>query len=358
MSVGENIKISDKGTFNFTRYLEKKLLQKIVQILNLPFSTFSGYVTSGATEANIYAMWIARGWAQKLKNNKIYWIIPGNAHYSIAKALRLLGIDDNGNNIVIGVKTDSIGEANYKEIIEHIKKIRDSSNDPIILPLTVMTTECGAIDPIKEIDKFIIGSNFNNIFLHIDAAFSGFLLPFLDEYKNIFSIKSLYSISVDFSKTMGGPSASGAIIFRSGLEDHVITHAPYLSDNTDQTLSGSRKGADVIAMYSILSINDASNIKKDILNAIEKAHFLVKELSAIGFIKLLYEPTLNYIVFYLTDTSKDKEEKIRKVLKSYAISSSMVKVGGTEKELFKIITRKNHTYKNINKLIGDLKSCS
>ena len=358
ISVSENIKISDKGTFNFTRYLEKKLLQKIVQILNLPFSTFSGYVTSGATEANIYAMWIARGWAQELKGNKIYWIIPDNAHYSVTKALRLLGVNDNSNNVIIDVKTDSIGEANYKEITEHIKKIRESSNDPIILSLTVMTTECGAIDPIKEIDKFIIDSNFNNIFFHIDAAFSGFLLPFIDEYKDIFSIKSLYSVSVDFSKTIGGPSASGAIIFRPGLENNVITHAPYLFDNTDQTLSGSRKGADVIAMYSILSINDASDIKKDILNAIEKSRFLAKAISSNSFIKLLHSPTLNYIVFYLINMSKEKEEKIRRVLKSYAISSSMVKVGDTEKELFKIITRKSHSYKNINKLIGDLKSCS
>ncbi len=358
ISASEDMKISDSGTFNFTRYLEKKLLQRIVQILNLPFSTFSGYVTSGATEANIYAMWIAREWAWELKGNKNYWIIPDNAHYSIAKALRLLGVYDSGNNEIIDIKTDSLGEASYEEIAEHIKKIRDNSNDPIILPLTVMTTECGAIDPVKEIDKFIIDSKFNNIFFHVDAAFSGFLLPFLEESKDVFSIKSLYSISVDFSKTIGGPVASGAIIFRPGLEEHVITHAPYLSDSADQTLSGSRKGADVIAMYSILSINDASDIKKDILNAIEKARFLAKAISTNSSIKLLYDSTLNYIVFYLTNTSKDKEEKIRKVLKSYAISSSMVKISGIEKEIFKIITRKDHSYKNINKLVSNLKSCN
>ena len=114
----------------------------------------------------------------------------------------------------------------------------------------------------------------------------------------------------------------------------------------------------MIAMYSILSINDASDIKKDILNAIEKSRFLAKAISSNSFIKLLHSPTLNYIVFYLINMSKEKEEKIRRVLKSYAISSSMVKVGDTEKELFKIITRKSHSYKNINKLIGDLKSCS
>lgn len=352
ISSDEEITISDKGTFNFTRYLEKRLLQKIVQLLKLSLSLFSGYVTSGATEANIYAMWIAREWAKSKNGNKTYWIVPDNAHYSIAKALNLLGVTRE----IIAIETDSLGRANYEGIISNIRKIREKGNDPIILPLTVMTTECGAIDPVIEINKFISGSKIDNIFFHVDAAFSGLLLPFLDEYKDVFSLQSLTSIGVDFSKTIGGPAASGAIIFRPGLEKYVITHAPYLSESTDQTLSGSRKGSDVIAMYSILSVNDFSDIKKDILDASKKAKFLASELSKIEFIKLFYKPTLNYIVFSLVISKKSREEKIRTVLKSYAISSSMVKVGSEQIELFKIITRKDHSYKNIEKLIKDLKS--
>ncbi len=353
ISPDEKIEISDRGTFNFTRYLEKRLLQKIVKFLRLPFLSFSGYVTSGATEANIYAMWVAREWA-KSKGNKTYWIVPENAHYSIAKALNLLGITRE----IIAIGTDSLGRANHGEIINTIKSVRSKGNDPIILPLTVMTTECGAIDPVLEIDKFISDSKIDNIFFHIDAAFSGLLLPFLDDHKNIFALESLSSISIDFSKTIGGPVASGALIFRSGLEQYVITPAPYLSDSIDQTLSGSRKGSDVIAMYSILSVNNPLDIKRDILDAIEKSKFLAEKLSKIKFIKLFYNPVLNYIVFSLNIPDGAREEKIRKTLKSYAISSSVVKIENEQKELFKIITRKDHSYKNIEKLVKDLKSIS
>ncbi len=167
----DNIQISNSGTFNFTRYLEKKLLQNIVQILKLPFSQFSGYITSGATEANIYAMWVAREWARskikELKSNKIHWIVSNNAHYSIRKALQLLDIYDNSNNELITIKTDSLGSANYEKITEHIKKIRDYGSNPIILPLTVMTTECGSIDPVTKINNFIVKSKFDNIFFHV-----------------------------------------------------------------------------------------------------------------------------------------------------------------------------------------------
>lgn len=359
ISVNENIKISHDGIFNFTRYLEKKLLQKIATILNLSFSPFSGYITSGGTEANIYAMWIAREWAKAknkvLKNSKTYWIIANNSHYSINKAINLLDINCNFNNEIIEIETDSIGSANYKKIIEHIQNIRNKGNDPIILPLTVMTTECGSIDPVREINNFISESKIDNIFFHIDAAFSGFLLPFLDEYKDIFSLNSLSSISVDFSKTIGGPVGSGAIILKAGLEENIVIHAPYLLGNSDQTLAGSRKGADVIAMYSLLLVNSDFDIKQDILNTIEKTQFLSKEMYAMDFIKLLYKPTLNYIIFYFVSIDKDRENKMRKILSSYSVSSSMVKIENVDKELFKIILRKDHSYKNIKKLINDLK---
>ncbi len=353
----KDIEISDNGTFNFTRYLEKKLLFKIVQMLKLPFKPFSGYITSGATEANMYAMWIAREWAKskKLKDSKVYWIIPDNAHYSIEKSLELMDVRRNPDNEIIQIETNALGDAKYEKIVEFIK---EHSSSPIILPLTVMTTECGAIDPVKQINDFIIQSKLDNIFFHVDAAFSGFILPFLNEYSSIFSLDSLTSISVDFSKTIGGNVGSGAVIFRAGLEEYVKIHASYLSTNADQTLTGSRKGSDVIAMYSILSVNSDFDIKKDILNAFKKTRFLVKEISKLNSIKLFYGPKLNYIVFSLNIESGTKGEKLRKILKSYAISSSMVKIEHKEQELFKIILRSDHSYKNIKKLINSLKTVS
>jgi len=361
ISKNDDIKISDSGTFNFTGYLEKKLLLQIRDILKLPFAIFSGYTTSGGTEANIYAMWIAREWATskvKEKDRKIYWIIPNNAHYSINKALNLLNIKNNSDNEIIAIKTDSLGRADWQQIIKSIKAVRERGNDPIILPLTAMTTECGSIDPIFELNDFINKSKFDNIFFHVDAAFSGFFLPFLKEYHNIFSLSSLFSITVDFSKTIGGTVGSGAVIFRVGLEEYANIDAPYLLGNSDKTLTGSRSGLDVIAMYSLLAINSEENIRNDILDALKKTSFLAKEILAIDFIKLFYEPKLNYIVFSLVNIEENKEEKIRKILASYSISSSIVGIEDKKEELFKIIIRNDHTYRNIKKLIKDLKSAT
>jgi len=356
----EDIKIYDSGTFNFTRFLEKKLLQNIVRTIKLPFSPFSGYITSGATEANVYAMWIAREWAKaKIKKSRVdktYWVIPDNAHYSIKKALHLLDIYNNPTNEVLAIETDLLGRASYERIIGYIKKIRENGNCSIILPLTVMTTECGSIDPVVEVNDFIVRSKFDNIFFHIDAAFSGLFLPFVCGYDNIFSLKSLSSISIDFHKTIGGPAGSGAIIFRAGLEKHVSTHVSYLFENTDQTLTGSRKGSDVIAAYSMLSVNNVSDIKKDVLEMLEKTLFFAKEFSSIDSVELLYKPKLNYIVFSLSNNIEERrKEKIRMILESYSITSSLVRMENCEKEIFKIIVRHDHVYKKMRKFIRDLK---
>lgn len=358
LSNENDIKISSDGTFNFTRYLEKELLFKIAKTLRLPFSSFSGYITSGGTEANMYSMWVAREWARtRIKDKKegrIYWIIPENVHYSIRKALQLLDVANNSENKIVKIETDSLGRADYKQIEESIVRIRKESDEPIILPLTAMTTECGSIDLILNVNEFISKSNINNVFFHIDAAFSGLFLPFVSGYEDIFSLKSLSSISVDFSKTFCGPVGSGAVIFKSGLENYAKINAPYLADGFDCTLTGSRRGLDVIAMYALLSTRGQADIQKEACDAIEKTTFLANEMLKIEFLQFLYDPKLNYIVFSIKNAGS-KDKKIREIFKSYSISPSIVRIDGRDVELFKIIIRSDHKYKNIRKLIRDLK---
>lgn len=363
VSISDKIPLKDLGTFNFTRYLENKLLQRVSEIMNLPFSAFSGYVTSGATEANIYAMWIAREWGGSIlraQNNGgfISWLIPNNAHYSIKKALKLLDIENHPHHKIVDIEIDSLGRARGDQIIEHITVMRQKDNHPIIILQTVMTTEFGSIDPVKDVDAFLNNSKFENIFFHIDAAFSGLLLPFIDEYKNVFSLLSLNSISIDFHKTMGGPVGCGSIIFRAGFEKYISLDVPYLGGNVDQTLSGSRSGLNVIEAYSILALYDAGSMQKEIANARGKTSFLAEKISKIHFIELLYPPRLNYIVFSLCNVSKEKEGRIRCILKSYSITSSSVIINGEMRDLFKIIVRKDHSIRNIRKLIFSLTSVS
>lgn len=351
MTADEHISLPTEGTFNFSRYLEKILLQKVVNLLNLPFSSFSGYVTTGATEATIYALWLAREWALKAlvdKSERITWLIPKNVHYSALKALTILGIAQSDAHTIEYVELDALGRTDLQQLEQ---KISAAQSTPIILVLTAMTTEYGLIDPITEIDTFIRNSGFKNIFFHVDAAFSGFLLPYVEEYKHFFNLPSLSSIALDFHKNLGGPVGSGAVIVRGGLERYAKVEARYLSDGADYTLTGSRKGADVLATWAILATNTYENRKKTYAKTFKKTKYLAEKLSVFPFIKLLYPPKFNYIVFTI---EREKKDLLGKLLKNFSITSSKVILNGNEVDLFKIIIRKDHSLRAINRLIKTL----
>ncbi len=353
----QELAIADSGTFNFSRYIEKKLLQKIVNILNLPFAEFSGYLTTGATEANIYSLWVAREWANKLvearSEKKIYWLIPKNVHYSIIKALRLLAIEGQQNNEVILIDLDQNGRANLQQIIQYVELAHTHEN-PVVLVMTAMSTEYGSIDPLKEVDQYIASAAIKNFHLHVDAAFSGFFLPFAKGYENIFSIQSLSSISLDFHKTIGGPVGVGAVVMRSGFEKFAKVEASYLKDGADFTLVGSRKGIDALAIYSIFDIYDIDDFKKEVAAMQTKTQFLANSLARLSFIRLYYEPTFNYIVFSLDNLSPDKELIIRKIFAKFSVSSSEVESDGKKISLFKIVIRQDHSVRLLRKFVLEL----
>ena len=78
------------------------------------------------------------------------------------------------------------------------------------------TTELGLVDDIPEISK--IAKSYG-VYLHVDAALGGFIIPFLN-YKNNnqlnfdFKCKGVSSITIDPHKMGLAPVPSGGIIFR------------------------------------------------------------------------------------------------------------------------------------------------
>jgi tyrosine decarboxylase/aspartate 1-decarboxylase len=79
------------------------------------------------------------------------------------------------------------------------------------------TTSLGLVDPIKEMGDIIED---NEIFFHVDAAFGGFILPFL-KYLNFqvplwdFSVPSVDSITADPHKMGFGIIPTGGIFLRN-----------------------------------------------------------------------------------------------------------------------------------------------
>ena len=149
-------------SFRSSARIEQEVIEMIADLLQLnkPYGTTS----SGGTESNILAMLAMRESMKKIKKPEI--IAPKTVHSSIDKAAWILGIK------LVKIGLDKQFKANTRLIENRI------SENSIGIIATAGTTYLGQIDPIDDIGLI---ARENRIPLHIDAAFGGFVIPFLDE---------------------------------------------------------------------------------------------------------------------------------------------------------------------------------
>lgn len=341
------------GTFNFSRYIEKRLIIDVAQFLNLKFKVLSGYFTAGGTESNIYSLWLARNWSDNKRrhNDVVEWIIPESAHYSVKKALNILGINNNHNHSITYIKRSRDYTIDASDIAAALTTKRLKSDAPIIVVLTIVDTEFGYLDPLNEIIAFIKRSNYKEIFIHVDACFSGIILPALQEYRNVFSYQEISTISIDFHKTFGAPMGSGMVLINNDYQVFSQIHAAYL-EHDDLTLLGSRSGTNVIITWALFVRQVQTKLwRKRVTHSIDLASFLYKSIKSIPYIKVIYPPFINYIVFKLDGLDEKQLDKTKRLLREYSITASNYQ----GQDFYKIITTDYIGKKTLKNLISELR---
>ena len=155
--------LGDPGLFRGTKSIEDKTIAIIGELLNLDKAY--GNIVTGGTEANIMAIRAARNYARNHKGiTKGEIIIPKSAHFSFKKAADLMDLKIVEANL----------DENYKIDVESVKN--KITGNTIAIVGIAGTTELGLVDPIGELSEIAVK---NDIYLHVDAAFGGFSIPFL-----------------------------------------------------------------------------------------------------------------------------------------------------------------------------------
>jgi len=228
--------LGDPELFPGTKQIESKLIQFIKELLNAPKNA-TGQIVSGGTEGNITAMWIA-----KKHSDKREIILSKSAHFSFQKIASLMDM-----KLVTVPLT--------KEYTMDATKITDkiTKNTAAILGIAG-STELGTIDPIPELSDICYDEN---IFLHVDAAFGGFVIPFLkkigyDVSEFNFKLKGVSSISVDSHKMGYSAVSLGTLIIQeSKWLDQISVDSPYISVKKHAGILGTRSGGPVAAAYAV-----------------------------------------------------------------------------------------------------------
>ncbi|MEM2146056.1 MAG: tyrosine decarboxylase MfnA [Candidatus Jordarchaeaceae archaeon] len=279
--------LGDPGLFQGAQEIEVEVIKMLGKLLNNPESW--GYIVSGGTEANIVAMRIARNIGRsKGKSVTPEVIIPETAHISFDKAADLMGLR------LIRIPVDQ----EYKVKISEVKKA--ISNKTIAIVGIAGTTALGTIDPIEELSEI---ATENNLYLHIDAAFGGMVIPFLERMgykvpKFDFRNEGVCSITIDPHKMGLAPIPAGGIIFRnqSYIQENCF-EIPYLAGGsyTHPIILGTRSGATAIATWAILKHLGIEGYQKIVKNCMNITQQLEKGLEKIENLELAAKPVMNIL---------------------------------------------------------------
>jgi tyrosine decarboxylase/aspartate 1-decarboxylase len=282
--------LGNPGLYPGTKDLEERIVSMVSGLLH--GDNFHGQVQAGGTESNIIAAWVARNVSGK---NEV--VFCENAHFSMLKACDVLRMKP----VEVGLNE------NYEMDIGEVEdKISD---DTAIVVASAGSTELGAIDPMEELSEICK----EKVFLHVDASFGGFVIPFLSElgYPSKpfdFQLDGVSSLVLDGHK-MGMSTIPSSVFILRREEDlgSIAVESPYLTSFHSTSLLGTRSSAGVAALYFALRTLGREGYRSIVKECMENTLYLASEAKRIG-LGIPIEPVMNICGILVDDPSRVRDE--------------------------------------------------
>ena len=280
--------LGDPELFPGTRNIESKYLSFVSNLLNAP-KTATGLIGSGGSESNITAIWIAKNLSRKKEI-----ILPESAHFSFEKIGSLMNI----KLTYIPLNKD------FTMNIQSLKKKINNKTAAVIG--LAGSSELGTVDLIPEISDICKDQN---IFLHIDAAFGGFVIPFLKKLGYIvndfdFKLKGVNSISIDSHKMGYSAIPIGALIIRNKKWlDEISVETSYISIKKQAGVLATRSGGPVAAAYAVAKYLGNEGYKDLVKKCMNNTNYFEKKIKKLG-LNFVITPTMNVLGIKIKNPTK------------------------------------------------------
>ncbi len=268
--------LGDPQHFPGTANLEEEVLEDLARLYHAPGKARGRFLTGG-TEANILALYLARETTGKRRV-----VLPEHAHFSFTKAARLLDMELEWVPSV--------------DFVADVDAMADAIDDDTATVVGVAgSTELGLVDDIMGLAAVARDAS---IRLHVDAAFGGYILPFLDHPPAFdFQVQGVTTLGVDPHKMGMAPIPGGALFARDGRDwENIAVETPYVSTDRQATLMGTRPGAAAAACWAVHRSLGRDGFQATVGRAMNDARYLADGLRKAGF-DLVAEPSLNVVTF-------------------------------------------------------------
>ncbi|MEN8137949.1 MAG: pyridoxal-dependent decarboxylase [Bacteroidota bacterium] len=330
--------------FAGTQALERELIELLAvdMLKGDENDNFDGYVASGGTEANIQAIWIYRNYYRRMfkaKHEEIAIISSADSHYSMPKAGNLLNID------WIEVPVDfSTRKIKIDELDKTIIKAKQDGKKYFIVVANMATTMFGSVDnPNNYVDAML--KHEVEFKMHVDGAFGGFIYPISNPDTTVnFTNPHISSITLDAHKMLQAPYGTGVFIARKNLMKYVFTEEAQYVSGMDITLSGSRSGANALAVWMILFTYGPFGWLEKINKLLYRTKWLTEQLDELG-ISYFREPKMNIVTMEAKHIPAD-------IVKKYGL---VPQTHTGDNKWYKIVVMDHVDLDDLEKFINDIK---
>lgn len=265
--------LGDPAHFPGAARLEQEILADLAEMTGATGPAAVRYLTGG-TEANLLACALAR------EAGATRIVVPETAHFSFVKAARLLRMD------LIRVPT--------KDLRADVDAMGHYAQDAILVGVAG-STELGLVDPIAELGRLALDTGSP---LHVDAAFGGYVLPFMENAPPFdLSVPGVTSIGLDPHKVGMSIIPGGAIAIADPRDwDRLAVETDYVSTDRQSTLMGTRPGAAAAATWAVHRALGRQGYRDIVRRCLETTRRLAQGITEAGG-EVVAGPELNVVTF-------------------------------------------------------------
>lgn len=304
--------------------IEQRLIGWTCERLGFDPTSSDGIFTSGGTQSNLHALYLARERAVAACGRDRVDALPmlrvftsADSHFSVRTAARLLGLHDDA---VVAITTDDHRRMRTDELRAAIVVARAAGAIPMAVVATAGTTDFGVIDPLLEIAA-TVHEQAEPVWLHVDAAYGGGLLVSPTRRILLQGIEHAHSVTVDFHKSFFQPvSASAILVRRAEWMDAGRHHADYLNpvrmtragipNQVDKSLQTTRR-FDALKLWLTLRVMGADAVGELFDRVIELASDAYRLIDSDPRFEVVTPSDLSTVVFrYALDSADGRDSDL------------------------------------------------
>ena len=280
-----------------------------------------GYITSGGTIGNLTALLAARQnatesdiWQDGITDN-LGVMVSSEAHYSVDRALRIMGLGSKGI-IKIPVTKDYILNTHLLE--EYYDQAVKDGIKVIAVVGSAPSTSTGMYDDLNAIGNFC---NQKQLWFHVDGAHGGGAI-FSKKYKHLLSgVEKADSVVIDGHKMLMTPALLTFVMFREKNNSYSTFNqkAQYLweKNQDEEWFNMARRTIECtklmmsIKFYAILVTHGESIFDESVTHLYDLGNEFSKKINSRENFELALEPHSNIVCFrYVQKDLTDKDLNI------------------------------------------------